>query len=71
MASKANVTITRMNPPDNTAKCVRCGELPDATHDDRGFTMFHLCRDRLSLAANYATMAKAVEGWNSLQESKS
>lgn len=70
MASKSNVTIVRMDVPDSAIKCVRCGELPDAMHDVRGFTMFHLCRDRLSLAANYATMAKAVEEWNSLQEPK-
>jgi hypothetical protein len=47
--------------------CLRCGDKPDAFCDPTGVNVFHLCGDRMTLAANYPTINEAVAAWNETQ----
>ena len=54
----------------HAAPCHRCGERPEAYQCKLGVTVYHICGDAMSMAANYCTVQEAVEKWNELQEPK-
>ena len=40
--------------------------MPDVMLDDRGYTVYHLCGDRCSIAANYPTLEDSISEWNKI-----